>query len=356
MLKLALFLIAFISAIVYYITDRILSLWNISSKFRIIRIVLSIIIGYFCVNWTAALIVLHLAAAFLITDIAAVILKKLIKVRKKTISIIYRSCAVPVLMTTFIMIFGFYNIKHIVKTEYTTASTKLKNDYEIVLITDTHYGTIQSKNVIKSAIQEISESNPDIVLLGGDIVEEGTSKEDMLEIFDMLGSINNKYGVYYVYGNHDRQTYTNNNSYTEQELTQTIRSSGINILSDKTIAICDDIIIAGREDASMNRLSAEELLKNSDRAHFIMMLDHQPVETEISDSLGVDLELSGHTHAGQIFPVGYILELAGRLSYGEYQIGNCKAIVSSGAAGWGFPVRTQERCEYVVIHLKKAKT
>ena len=62
----------------------------------------------------------------------------------------------------------------------------------------------------------------------------------------------------------------------------------------------------------------------------------------------IDLELSGHTHAGQIWPIGHFTEMAGQLNYGLYQRGSCKVIVSSGEAGWGYSMRTQEHCEYVI--------
>ena len=86
---------------------------------------------------------------------------------------------------------------------------------------------------------------------------------------------------------------------------------------------------------------------------YVVLLDHQPVQSEENARQGVDLQLSGHTHAGQLIPIGYINALTGALNYGEYERGGCKVIVSSGMAGWGFPFRTQEKCEYVVIHLKR---
>ena len=63
------------------------------------------------------------------------------------------------------------------------------------------------------------------------------------------------------------------------------------------------------------------------------------------------MELSGHTHAGQLWPVGVLSELTGVLNYGEYQEENCKVIVSSGFTGWGYPIRTEEHCEYVLINV-----
>ncbi|MGN0252392.1 MAG: metallophosphoesterase [Oliverpabstia sp.] len=229
-------------------------------------------------------------------------------------------------------------------------------DYKIVLITDTHYGTIQNTDVLKNKIDEINAQNPDIALLGGDIVEEGMSKEAMEEAFQVLGRIQAKYGVYYVYGNHDRQPYTRNKSYTDEELANAIQSNGITILEDSFVEINHDLILAGRGDAAWRntsgRATVEEILQGADREKYIIVADHQPIEAEENDMQGVDMELSGHTHAGQIWPVGLLSEMIGILNYGEYQTGNCNVIVSSGFTGWGYPVRTEEHCEYVVVNIK----
>lgn len=251
-------------------------------------------------------------------------------------------------------------MNHVLKTEYLLETEKNLGNYKVVLITDTHYGTIQDTEVLKNKIEEINMQNPDIVVLGGDIVEEGTSKEQMQEVFQVLGGITNHYGIYYVYGNHDRQPYTQNRSFTNEELEHAITENGIVILEDDYVEIRDDLVIAGRGDAAWGnvsgRASTEEILDGIDREKYIILADHQPVEAEENSEQGVDLEISGHTHAGQVWPVGILSELAGILNYGEYQEGACKVIVSSGFTGWGYPIRTEEHCEYVVINIESAGT
>lgn len=359
-------LFLFLMAGIYWMTGRILSLLGINSKkrsIRILRICISILIIVLCRLWmTTGLIAIHFIAAVAVIDFAAFVIRHIGKRWKKGRSYqilrrIYHSCALPLLIVFVLLGYGYYNMNHIVQTEYTVASEKLSKDYQIVLITDTHYGTVQNTDVLKNAVWEINDLFPDIVILGGDIVEEGTSKEDMREVFEVLGGLNSTYGIYYVYGNHDRQSYmSDNRTYTDEELVSAIESNGITILSDKAVLIGDDLVLAGREDAASpsGRLSCGELLKGADKNQFIIMADHQPVEAEENAKAGVDLELSGHTHAGQIFPAGYLTELFGLMNYGEYQKDGCKVIVSSGATGWGFPIRTQEHCEYAVIHLKSS--
>lgn len=86
-----------------------------------------------------------------------------------------------------------------------------------------------------------------------------------------------------------------------------------------------------------------------DRNRLVVIADHQPNRWKESASAGGDLQLSGHTHAGQIWPIGQFLELAGGLSCGQYNRDGITSIVSSGFAGWGFTMRTSEWCEYVIV-------
>lgn len=87
------------------------------------------------------------------------------------------------------------------------------------------------------------------------------------------------------------------------------------------------------------------------------MLDHQPLDLAENAALGYDLQLSGHTHGGQIWPVGPVCSLAARLAsveycnYGMKQIGDFQVIVSSGIAGWGYPIKTGAKAEYVIVDI-----
>ena len=84
------------------------------------------------------------------------------------------------------------------------------------------------------------------------------------------------------------------------------------------------------------------------------MIDHQPKELEKLGEIGVDMSLSGHTHNGQIFPIGYVCSLLGinEMQYGIKRFGSNTAIVSSGAGTWGMDVRTQGHSEFVIVEIK----
>lgn len=330
--------------------------------FKILNVLLAAGVAWICsrMRQTIAMAALHVIVLSAALDIAALICRRVYGKKKQNrfteiCRKLYGSGLIPVLLTAVIFAYGFVNMNHPVRTEYTVETEKNTGNYKIVLITDTHYATIQNTGLLKEKIEEINAEEPDIVILGGDIVEEGTTKEKMREVFQRLGGLKSRYGIYYVYGNHDRQPYTSTPAYTQEELSGTIEENGIIILEDTYIEINEDLVLAGRADAawgnSSGRASSEELLKGADREKYIIVADHQPIEAEANDAQGADLELSGHTHAGQIWPVGCFTELMGGLNYGEYQQGNCKVIVSSGFTGWGYPVRTQGKCEYAVINV-----
>lgn len=348
----------------YFYIKRILAFWGVNMTRRSSRVICLCIAAAGaagCLNvWSiTTMIILHIMALSVICDLIFMIFRKVYRKQdsriEKRILSVYRCGLIPVIITAILLAYGFYNMCHVVKTEYHVTTEKKLNDYKIALITDTHYGTIQNPEILKKAVEELNQEDLDMVILGGDIVEEDTSKEKMQEAFQVLGGIKTSYGIYYVYGNHDRQPYTENRTYTDEELTAAIERNHITILKDSYVEISEELILAGREDFlwsyAYGRKSMEEILQGADRDHYIITADHQPAQSEENAAQGVDLQVSGHTHAGQIWPVGLLSELTGVLNYGEYQEGNCKVIVSSGFTGWGYPFRTEGHCEYVILKL-----
>ena len=318
-------------------------IYNISGSFRSMNF---LTIGYF-------------AGISILTDIIALTVRKAAAGSAakpvQFLHVLYRSGLLPFFLTAAVILYGFFNVRMIVKTEYWIQTDKPVGEYTIVLLTDTHYGTIQPREVLKKKAAEISRLKPDLVILGGDIVEEGTSQEAMEEVFSILGGIDTAYGVYYVYGNHDIQPYTSRKSFSREELETAVQSQGIRILRDEKTQIAGELTLAGRADASWsrnaNRMKIEDLLSGSGENTFIIVADHQPIDYIACRQSGADLLLSGHTHAGQIWPAGIFNELTGTLNYGLYHKEGIDVVVSSGVSGWGYPIRTGKHCEYVVVHL-----
>lgn len=266
---------------------------------------------------------------------------------------LYRSALIPIFIVVPLNVWGYFNLQNLNKTEYTVESQKLHNDYKVLFMSDFHWGTIQKNSVFEEKIEEINKENADFIILGGDVVEEGTSKEEMKEIFALCSKLKSRYGTFFIFGNHDPQQYSRNKTYTMEDLRSEIQKNGIKILEDEKYLINSDLVLIGRKDYGFRnetgRKPMKEFVDNS--SGFILVADHQPRGKEENAESKVDLQLSGHTHAGQIFPIGRIMNLFS-YTYGEYEYKNLKTIVSSGIAGWGYKVRTERLCEYVVVNLK----
>ena len=334
------------------------------NKQIMISSIIAILSFLFCLNiWSmAALLIFYLFISSLIADLILVIRKYVIKEKHLNfIPKIHKNGLLAIIIFAPIIIGSVYGMNHIELTEYNITTDKIDNEsYSILFVSDVHYGSVQNTQLVKDNILKMNNLKPDIVVLGGDIVDERTTKEDMQEIFEELGKINSTYGTYYIFGNHDRQPYAidyenGNRTFTDSDLNQTIEKNKIKILNDNKITINNDIVLVGRSDAewedTIDRIDVNEILNESDLSKYIVVLDHQPVESKENAQEGADLQLSGHTHGGQVFPYGMIYDLSGRLNYGEYEIKDMKQIVSSGLTGWGWPMRNEAKCEYVLINI-----
>lgn len=320
---------------------------------------LAILLGIFTINLFSiiGIFLVHFILISLIIDLLVWLIKKT-KISEKDLFIkIYKTSIVPLILTGLVFGYGYFNIRNVIETKYTIYTDKeIGEDIRVLLITDTHYGTIFKKDKLDEYAKKMNEVKADIVVLGGDIVDESTTKEEMEEVFESLGSIENKYGIYYVYGNHDEQRYSNRVDFTKEELDATIMQNNIKILDEQSFSVTENIVIAGRMDNSYGkRKSVKEILSDVKSDNYVIMVDHQPIEYQENVDSGVDLILSGHTHGGQVFPIKFFINLlhTADLAYGHANIKGMDAVVSSGMAGWGYPIRTQEHSEYTIIDIKE---
>ncbi|HNW57715.1 MAG TPA: metallophosphoesterase, partial [Bacteroidales bacterium] len=192
---------------------------------------------------------------------------------------------------------------------------------------------------------------PDMVLLLGDIVDGEIGpvlRGDMLQYFNSPDCAD---GLFAVTGNHE---FIGGGNRTIPY----IESKGIRILKDEMITLAGGIQLIGRVDRDSHRFyhkerqSLEDLMKSADTSRPVILLDHQPYNLSETAKYGVDLQLSGHTHNGQMWPLNYITSMIYELSYGYMKKGNTNFIVSSGYGLWGPRVRSGSRSEVVVINLK----
>ena len=318
---------------------------------------------------TWEIVVLYMFLVSLLCDLIRLIVHLATKNRPpagQTAKRILKNGLIPIIATLLIVSFGVWNMNTIYRTDYTVKTTKAlpNGGYTIALISDLHFGVSMNLEKLQKYCNDIEQTKPDMLVLCGDIVDESTTYENMTAVFEVFGKCKSKFGTFYVYGNHDRAAYASKPNFTPEQLAETIKSNGIKILQDSSMDLDEHLFVVGREDVGIShslpfkkgfeRAKTADLMKNADKNKFVLMLDHQPVMYEENEKAGVDLQLSGHTHNGQIFPLKHIMQPFDKneLHYGKKKIGQLTAIVSSGMAGWGFNIRTWGISEYVIIHVE----
>ncbi len=248
---------------------------------------------------------------------------------------------------------GFINsISPRIKTLDITINKKVEGlrSLKIVFASDIHLGTIIGPRRTNTIVQKINAQNPDIILLGGDIVDEDLGPVIRNNLGDSLKKLKAPLGVIGITGNHEFIG-------GAEAAVKYLEEHGVTMVRDSVLKIDEKFYIIGREDrdkrnfAGTNRKDMEELSQGLDHKLPIIMLDHQPFELDKKQELGIDLTMSGHTHHGQMWPLNYITKAIFEVSWGYKKKGNTHVYVSSGVGGWGPPVRIGNRPEIVVVNL-----
>ncbi len=252
---------------------------------------------------------------------------------------------IPILLVSFIiLIYGVYNAGHPVLKKY-VVRLPVSSDYKIAMISDLHLGTIHGEKILDEIVEKANNLDADLFIFAGDIFDEQTSLKLKEKAYQKFGEIKTKYGIYYVEGNHDLLT---------NEMEEGFFENGIQVLADEEVLINGEFYLVGRKDKRREmlgtpRIELKTLLKDLKSDYPIILVDHQPTDQELASSLNVNLHLSGHTHAGQIFPLNFAMQ------YGYHEEDDYHSIVSSGYGAWGFPFRTAGKSEMVLIQIKKEK-
>lgn len=246
-------------------------------------------------------------------------------------------------LSLIFLIYGIINMQLVTPKYINIESEKINNEYKVVFISDMHIGKSQSLSISKKTINKIKKTNPDFVFLGGDIIDTLTKKDEISKVLNEFKAIEAR--KYYIDGNHDVE------SKYYDELKQCLINNDITIVKDEFISLAPDLTLLGREDDSVkDRISIDELV-NPYVDTFLIALDHQPFKFKDNCKAKVDLQLSGHTHAGQLFPLRMIYDTK-TYAYGKYKYKDSILNVSSGASGWLIPFRTEIGCQFEVINLK----
>jgi predicted MPP superfamily phosphohydrolase len=216
---------------------------------------------------------------------------------------------------------------------------------KIVALSDLHLGYTIGRKELNKWIELVNAEHPDIVLIAGDITDKRAHKLIEDGIAPEFRKIKSKYGVYASLGNHE---YINN----VDESISFLHEAGITVLRDSAVVVDSLFYVVGRDDRhNRRRQPLDSLMTGLDRRLPVILLDHQPYNLEQAEQNGVDLQISGHTHRGQVWPVSWRVDAMYEKSYGYLRKGDAHIYVSSGIGIWGGKYRIGTRSEYVVITL-----
>jgi hypothetical protein len=218
----------------------------------------------------------------------------------------------------------------------------------IVALSDLHLGSLMGERWLAARIEQVKKLDPDMIVLLGDIFEGHGGNEDALA--DTFHPLSAPMGVFAVTGNHEFHGLNNRGI-------RRLEQAGFQVLRDRWTQVAPGLILAGVDDLTTRRRGstsgnpvAEALSGRPDGA--ALFLSHTPLEYEKAAALGAGLMLSGHTHGGQIWPLGYLTRLRYPLLSGRFQINGMTLIVCRGTGTWGPRMRLWQPAEILRITLR----
>lgn len=256
---------------------------------------------------------------------------------------------------TLLIITGFIIALRPVTTNYDIDIDKPlsdnNNEMRIVAVSDIHLGSIIRKRSMRRLSVMIEKEKPDLILFLGDLIDGSIGPVLRGDLLSSLTLPESRYGTWAITGNHE---YIGNYEVTVPY----IESRGIEVLKDEVKVLENGVQLVGRLDRSArpgaggHRKSLEELLERCDPQAPVIILDHQPSDLAALTGSAADLQLSGHTHNGQIWPLSLITRHLFEVSYGHGIFGKTNVLVSSGFGIWGPRMRLGTRAEILSVTLR----
>jgi predicted MPP superfamily phosphohydrolase len=217
----------------------------------------------------------------------------------------------------------------------------------VVAASDLHLGELVGQRRLEKVVRQMNDLAPDVVVFAGDIVDESVTEEMEARLGGVMRRLRAPQGIFAALGNHESYSGLARN-------VACLRACGVTVLQDEAVEVAGALRLVGRRDPSSLatqevRLSIPGILNRSGTASDlpVVVLDHQPVRLGEVVAAGAEFQISGHTHDGQIFPIGLINSLIYELNWGYLKKGGTQFYVSSGAGTWGPPVRIGSRAEIV---------
>ena len=266
-------------------------------------------------------------------------------------------------------LYGIFNARNIKVNEYSvTVNKSCGSDKHLkaVLVADLHMGYAIGVDHISNMVEKINQQDADIVIIAGDIFDNSYDGMDDPEgIKAQLKSIKSKYGVYAVYGNHDIDekilmgfTFDwGGKQLHSEKMTNFMKECNIKLINDESVLINDEFYLVGRRDTDKpgtedgTRAEISELTKDLDKTKPIFVLSHEPDELQKTADAGADIDFSGHTHDGQLFPGNLTIGLFWENPCGMIKKDNMYSIVTSGVGVYGTFMRVGTDAEICSVDI-----
>lgn len=227
----------------------------------------------------------------------------------------------------------------------------LAKPVRIGMAADTHLGALVGARQLDKLAHIMQQEQVDIILLAGDIMDDNTLVYEAENMQPHLAKLRAPLGVYATLGNHDMGRYDPQG--TAAKITQAIEEAGIKVLHDDVLKVDNRFWLIGRPDQlDMQRAQTIDLLKQVNTAEPIFLIDHRPDDIATHAQLPIDVQVSGHVHKGQVFPLNLFVYAINRVAYGYEQIHQGHFVVTSGFGFWGVPFRLGSQSEVWIIDVK----
>ena len=246
---------------------------------------------------------------------------------------------------------GLYNA-YMPTVRYISLTTEqpMPKPLRIAMASDLHLGRLVGHRELQGLKTIVTQQKADVLLMPGDILDDDTHYYDKLHMQPTMQALVSALplGVYASLGNHDMYGH-------EAAIRQALQASGVRVLGDEQVNVNEQFWLVSRLDnhARYRQDTAKLMPSLIDKP--VILLDHEPTDIDKNVLLPIDLQLSGHTHNGQIFPANVIVKLFNKVSYGHARFNQTNVIVSSGYGFWGVPFRLGSQSEVWIIDLVPVK-
>ncbi|MFG3618423.1 metallophosphoesterase [Nocardia sp. NPDC047654] len=217
--------------------------------------------------------------------------------------------------------------------------------FRIAVVSDVHLGPILGRGFAQRVVRSVNDTQPDLIAVVGDLVDG--SVEHLRSAVEPLAGLRARHGAFFVTGNHEYFS-------GAEQWVEHVQELGMHLLANARTEL-PGFDLAGVNDVQGERIGQGpdfgKALGDRDRARTAVLLAHQPVLIEDAVAHGVDLQLSGHTHGGQLWPGNYLAGLANPTVAGLERYGDTQLYVSRGAGAWGPPVRVGAPSDITVVEL-----